>query len=362
MTDVVTPNFHERIAQGEIINNPLDASVITRTVVPSTVNLGWYTDSTRKHIATVDGTFVGIMGDLLEFTSESNTIRDQAVTEAYSRANDQASSLLVTLGEYKETQTMLIHTLQRVVNLLYAMKRRKLKLLKLNEYTPTGLWMEYRYGWRPLVSDVQGIIKAFKNRHVLRAERQTYRGYVAHTEFETDLIASPFSTSHFNPIKRTCEVKTQARAGVLCALQELNDLEYWGITNLPGALWDLTRLSFVVDWFFNVGETIASWTPSLSSNCLASWVVVKQVTTQRNTYTGNTSTINNLYFGNYGGGKVEKITEKTVRTPNPSRQIMPSLKLNLNEAKFIDLGIIGRQLVSGIVRTKAKRPLTRIKR
>ena len=56
----------------------------------------------------------------------------------------------------------------------------------------------------------------------------------------------PYYTIEFD---RTASVTVDVRAGVLSEILRNGIKEVWGLTNLPQAIWDLTTLSFVLDWF-----------------------------------------------------------------------------------------------------------------
>jgi hypothetical protein len=114
-------------------------------------------------------------------------------------------------------------------------------------------------------------------------------------------------------------------------------------------MWELTPFSFIADWFFNIGQTISSWTPNPGVKELASWVTTVEedfceITSPAFARTYDVYTYEDSYSGS--GIKMSKKVKTITRTPSPTKSIMPRFKLKLNAFKLLDLAIIGKTLFS----------------
>jgi hypothetical protein len=132
----------------------------------------------------------------------------------------------------------------------------------------------------------------------------------------------------------------EARAGVLTDV-ELSHVSIWGTDAIASSLWELTPFSFILDWFFNVGQKIAAFSPNAGVRKLASWVTVRTLATLTNSADGFSNVVVCDYADSMSWSGVKTRTESwTTRTPNPTMRLLPSVKIRLDNLKLLDLGII----------------------
>jgi hypothetical protein len=148
-------------------------------------------------------------------------------------------------------------------------------------------------------------------------------------------------------------VEIVVRAGVLTAIENLNTLQVWGGLQPIEAIWELIPFSFIVDWFFNVGDTLASFTPNFGTRTLSSWYTVEKQTYQylgkeyANVSCSETAPANNKWVAwskTLEGCWIDKTVITTVRVPNPSRSVTPTFNVRMNMLKLADLLIIGKRM------------------
>lgn len=138
---------------------------------------------------------------------------------------------------------------------------------------------------------------------------------------------------------------------MLTAIEEISNISRWGLDQPVEALWEIVPYSFICDWFFNVGKTIASWTPNIGFKQLASWVTVSNTVSQSRkvaraefTYPVLSDTVSK--YISITGGNCTSITTAKYRLPNPMLSIVPRFTPRLDAAKLLDLVIIGKKLLS----------------
>lgn len=287
-----------------------------------------------------------------------STVRDIAVTGAYAKANEQDVEGLVMVAEGKKTIQSLSKITWRAIRILRMLKRLNFKGLSA-ELTPRELsnrWMEGRYAIRPLVKDMCDVVKAISRDRNNVPLRQTYRSGASATAEKTvnGVVVYNFQPyyNHLGVTKISRNIS--ARSGVLAAIEEISEATIWGLNQPFTALWELVPFSFVVDWFFNVGKTIASWTPRYGLRTLASWVTVTDTVVRSCQSQG--TVLGPWGIDPYDGyiwehscvssnASVNQTIVTKTRVPNPSRSILPTFQVRLDAAKLLDLAIMGKRFI-----------------
>jgi hypothetical protein len=303
---------------------------------------------------------LGKGGYLSTPTYDQSHWQDLALTKAWSNVRLDEVQALVMIGESRKTVISMCSIFRRLIKIIKSIKRLDAYALK-REITAKELanrYMELRYAIRPLMYDFNGTISAIKHESAKALSRLTFRGHENFTIEENDLRNFWNGDTYQDGTRsydceRTVKVSFDVRAGVLTQLETVSSIPVWGLAQPIEAAWELVPFSFIIDWFINAGNTIAAWTPDYGLKTLASWTVSKEIVEKTfrisRTYANigwdadwvkQTYSINQL-TGCYCSDTV--IT--TERVPDPSRPIIPTLKVNLDVLKLIDLLIIVRYLV-----------------
>lgn len=402
MRDVVTPNFGKLRNQGQIINNPLWLEDISWSFKPLTVcvhgfyqaappNYIWWDYRVTRWFTEIYGENGSLLSGLLEadlldewlddYTASSEEL---AVTRSWANVELSEAMILASLGEFPETLKWMHSVLKRGVNLtkmfsgrglfkagreignilsnkpareLTRLAKPSLKSSKQRDLVSdvANIWLEYRYAIRPLVFEMKQCLEALKT-IIRKGTRQTARGKEVnvssstHYDTYTDTTASWYTQSY--TCRRRESLTVSSRAGVLFEIDDSLDtlLAVWGVDQPLESLWELVPFSFIIDWFFSVGDVISSWSVNPSLNPRASWVtsfVHHAVELDTTLYQlGNKSP----YFWEtpevtHGSARV--LVKRKRRVPSPPRSITPSFDLKLDLSKIIDLGFIGRAILSG---------------
>jgi hypothetical protein len=297
-------------------------------------------------------------------------LRDQVVTTAKARINASEAQILASLGEAKKTVVSLGFILKRLIRIYSDLKhlqvrkfdrrfrdiKRVLRQASIKELS--NRYMELRYALRPLAYDIRNFhnaVKALKK----RTDRQTFRASktlsdssVQYFPRATMTQVSAHYVSRLDQVTSEASREVRVSAGFLTEFQDIDSAQIFGADDLFESAWELVPFSFVVDWFLNVGEKIAAWTPEKGVLILASWL------TERTRYVQSTSTSGSV-VGIIGDDTNEVISSthldrtggvsKTIighnRTPNPGLKILPSFKLRLSTFKILDLTIILTNLI-----------------
>nr|APG77193.1 hypothetical protein [Hubei levi-like virus 14] len=321
MEDVVTPDFARLSARGKVVNNPMFRR-------KSAVQ---FTGGTYAVYRTSQGSTLGYRregswgAELIEqfpnlhLDPRISRLKTLAITEAYSKVGEMDLEGLVSLAEMRETAAFLASPIGKLRTLTQRWNRisqlfaddevaYRTRLEKWNKLPPrvqarrkppklrqrkvrfggvsvtdiSSLWLAYRYGIMPLFYDIKGVIALLERQY--GEVRLTARAKQATTwEDEKTAQAGPYGFQDVYQYSRKTKAIVTVRAGVLYAAKT-TVASAAGLTldRLPGAIWELVPLSFVVDWFLNIGDVLNALTSHARGEILAAWVTVKVDYTVRN--------------------------------------------------------------------------------
>lgn len=198
------------------------------------------------------------------------------------------SSQLMTgefLGSLDATVGMLRSPLQKSRALLQKVLKKRNKLSRLKKgrmlAQATGdAWLEGRYGWGPLIMDMQAIIDRANQQSQKRANRLVARSTLRLPlgTFKCSVAGAgivPGTT--WASAETTFKWEGSGSAGVIydvfnqTSYEELSAFTGTRARDLGPTLWELTPYSFVVDWFLSVGAWLQAITPSPGVSVRGSW-------------------------------------------------------------------------------------------
>lgn len=231
---------------------------------------------------------------VLGIDSGVTNLPDRALQKAYGKLGAGDVSLGETLGELRETLELLRHPFKGFRDFLYSANLKNLGLYqRLGHYSETGkwverggralsgaeaakvaanTWLEFRYGFMPFVYTVQDIIK-LANAAMKKLDAERIRSVRAKVQLQTpvEFISDSYGDQLGYTELRcnltgtddiTCRSVVNYRMTGLPTLADLLQLspQFW-----PETAWELTRLSFAVDWWLDVGSWLGSfrYTPSI---------------------------------------------------------------------------------------------------
>lgn len=357
MQDWVAPHFRERSRKGEVIIHPFSSSIETQlgggtfSRVRSVANS--CTSPTTKNEEDLSGpyslyAFKGL--SRLDFASliaqsEIDEAVRVAATRAWKDSNGHEADVLTDIAEYRQTVRMLANPLSAMDSLMRSIKQSQKKgslnvkgVVAGAARSAQDLWLQYRFGVRPIVSTVKGVIEALNEPKPKR--RWTARGkYTLNNQSSEQTSGSTWSTTCSYRIDRTDQVIV--RAGILLeeevTLQQSVGIDASGMLSLP---WELVPYSFVADWFLNVGDYISSLVPYFSKHPLGSWWTVERRRTSKydvlsTSAATSTYTIVRPVTDHREGSLVEKT--RYLALPGPSLTAKPqSLNAVLHDLRLID--------------------------
>lgn len=218
------------------------------------------------------GNAIGLGGSW-DSSSRNAAVKASAIADANSRVRDQRAGLAESLSEIGKTIDMCTGLVSIVVRAVRQVRRKKFleaaRTLGLSR-VPKGVspkrdwagnWLEYRYGWLPLYSDVYGLMTAaydFGRKpvvcHASGHGRDSWSVTTTVAESGTMTFAGPGAYN----ITRSSSYELCYDVNYIFTIENetLLQANRLGLGNPAGIAWELVPFSFVVDWFVNVGDVL----------------------------------------------------------------------------------------------------------
>lgn len=201
---------------------------------------------------------------------------DLAYNNAYKKFVDKLgdqSQWGVNLAEQESALSMIVKRATQLRNFTKKLRRgdlrgagRELGIAKPTSTRKTAknfsnLWLEYHFGWEPLVKDIGAAVETLQSPYPLCIIRgkgshqfnfsETNRSYVLGYGFADQEVQTT-----------TLDIRTHVliQAWVRVDNPNLYLANQLGFVNPLSIAWELVPYSFVVDWFGNVGQVLASFT------------------------------------------------------------------------------------------------------
>jgi len=177
---------------------------------------------------------------------------------------DQKVNMAQTLAEYKQAQNMFASNATAVAKALRGLKRGNLNEVfdslgirrKKLRGTISNRWLELRYGWMPLIQDINGSVQELQ----AAMQRPRFRKIsVRKAEIEEDTRKEYFHdyAGQLRNYERRGFAKTVVK--VVCYLrQDSLAAVRLGFTNPAALAWELLPYSFVIDWLIPIGDWLNS--------------------------------------------------------------------------------------------------------
>lgn len=182
----------------------------------------------------------------------------QAFVDALTKLKDQKVNLGVAMAEAQQTANLLGSTATRFARSISAFRRGRYKqaaaaLGASLKKTPQN-WLELQYAWKPLMADIHGSFSELA-RSRPAAFAFACKGIVREEWEELIVQNDGARTGRADRIRRFrgCFV----RLDFLPNNTFFETLSRAGLSNPAEVLWEKVPFSFVVDWFYTVGDTLS---------------------------------------------------------------------------------------------------------
>lgn len=382
MNDIITDKFYSKRARGDVIMSPMESTWYNIESYPSGDTSSvttFYSIQTLLHASSVRGlndlayraiirlkTTVDGIPDPLPTPLRSWIVSElpllnthsyqNAVNSAFGNIDEAILDVPVMIGEAKSTYNTVVSGISRILNLIKSIKSGNFRRIAPKTYKRfktrlrsgesrfsiltdlfSDAWLEARYAIRPIVIDIENSLKLLNGASTI-TPRQTFRGYDLVSEDKVDIEKTIIHGDYTYRITGTLDKVCTSRAGALCELRlDTGRGNDFGLFNITTTFVELIPLSFIFQWFFNIGGFLRQFNPNPTYRSIGSWasretlffgfldVTVSHPSSPQNTYT------------------IRVDSEAKDRKPNVEETFI-SIDVNLDISKIMDLILITRKL------------------
>lgn len=214
-------------------------------------------------------------------------------------------------------------------------------------------WLEYSFGWRPIINDIDNAIHAF---YASKAAQPIFE-MVKGTGLVADIVSSSSSSQSFSQLRWYWDqsVKEEAYAkyfGIQFSNgRGISDAHKYGFhpAEFVPSIWELIPYSFLVDYFTNIGEIVQSWSYRFILN---GWTartyrqtLIQESTNEKVRQLAPDGLYKYTITGQPGSRRAE--TVYVSRIPDPTLSL-PSLELRVPgmDSRWVNIFALSKQLDS----------------
>jgi hypothetical protein len=355
--DVVTPKFLSLRQCGAFLPlNPVDIiTQRTEQTAGSGTHYVNFTGGCWRNYHT--GSAWWLRPWLLSVPADDTDIINDVANGAIAEARQAIFDITTNIGEMQQTANMLKDNINRVLD--FADKAaRKAKNLRPRKGKPVteadrwraffSFWLEYRYGWRPLIGSIQDLVKALENK---REEGFLLEGHASQWQSLDDTVVGTWKQDSDRGTGMQTEFLLGSRTYRGSAYATVNFLgNQWGRDPIVST-WELIPWSFVIDWFINIGDWVNSISPFAGGTFKGSCVSIKDEYTLSQTFgiawSGGTGA--GAHSGSFGQVATEITIQRYTRFPHSGG--LPGWNPRLTTARLADIAALVATRLLGIRRT-----------
>lgn len=302
-------------------------------------DLGLFGDS-RALIGLMKGSGVyrNRLGDEGPYVGNNDHFHTVISNKLVSKLRSGSVNLGVALGEYRETAEFVVSAMNRVGSIYRGIKdlrrfRFEDALHDLGRAVSHGhtraasAWLEWTYAVKPIISDTVGVVKA------LTANQQPYvpvKVIRVSQRFPYNFRVGFNREGNVDFLHLIVNGSIRATAGISFFVENpfLFTLDQLGVLNPVQIGWELLPLSFVADWFLDVGQLLGNVVPPQGITFQDGFTYVKG--------RADCTSLQQFYYDpshieHYSGSSTETWKDRIILSDFPSYQLVrPNLDLSKN--------------------------------
>lgn len=230
---------------------------------PLTQRAHYYRDGRIASDVSYPGGLAGIPSDLVYLSNDSSILpyeagrlSDSCMEKAFEKLRGQ-SQVFVDLAEGGQTLKM-VKSAFRLRSTMISFVKQALRGRKQTVTELSSKWLEYRYGWLPLMGSIydaaDNLYRQIIVNDIVISTRSGFRTTRDLNYFSSTTGQHKVWYEHLD-VSQRMQLVLMFRPPSMPTQVASN----WTSLNPLLIAWELVPLSFVADWFVNVGSQLAAW-------------------------------------------------------------------------------------------------------
>jgi len=217
-------------------------------------------DTNSRNFTTRDYLHTELQNRGLRFPNHDTKIRNEAIIKCYGKIYEKVANVADIIRTRTETVNMVVNTVRDLRRSYRAIRKGQIKRASQilgadlhhppRKNDPGGRWLEYSYGWKPLISDMYNILdKGFGDINFVVTGRA--KGVRTKRLSYSWTGSGPYHRGSGDTLtldRASCTAKISIPNTAFAAISS------WGLDNPAALAWEALPYSFVVDWFLPVGD------------------------------------------------------------------------------------------------------------
>lgn len=246
----------------------------------------------------------------------------QAAASIYSSGWD-AATFIAEISQLRRMLTGINKSLEKLLD-LFDPRRTKGSIDQLQ--SAANLWLQGRYGWRTLKYDIQDLYEVLSSANERRTRYRQAKGFTVSGSW-TDYATST-SSGIVQGVSSDISWTGNLRGTVVADI-DVPDFQFNPVTTA----WEVTKLSFVVDWLLNVGQALEASSFLLKAKAYQAGGGLKFDFELERTFSLVSTTGTTVCHANDGRATG---SAKVIKRIPMSVSAIPRIKLRMDEYKVID--------------------------
>jgi hypothetical protein len=192
----------------------------------------------------------------------STQLEDEADTAALLNLQNSKVNIANNYGEIASNASMMYDTAVKLLRVYRAVRAKEYHKIDhilgtryIGDFVDTfrDQWLAYRFGWKPLVSDIWNLQEAIKTAYRSQNLAFTVKGQAYQS-------SAPTSIDYRFNVEGTTMYGVNVEYGYKVSDRSLRGLDSLGFQNPLALLWELAPYSFVYDYFAAIGDFLTQLT------------------------------------------------------------------------------------------------------
>jgi hypothetical protein len=231
--------------------------------------LGYFGYSTVSGVienATHAGLFAQAWSKAGVYTAFPDEVANRALLKARLKVKNSTINLAQTMAEVGQTAGFVANTVDNIAELVWAFRNRN--FIQWRKFFTEGdvprhvlreiqqRWLELQYAIRPLMGDIHGAVTSLDEAAPYQVPILSVKASSGTKVEQTVSWDVPGSDSHLDHYQADVFMLHSSKVRIDCVPVNAAFITAarLGLTNPAALSWELTRMSFVIDWFYPLGN------------------------------------------------------------------------------------------------------------